>query len=107
MDLKCKSQIPIGETSLVQVLSHDFVKWFSGIELLVATSDGTVICLSTGQELAEIQETTDESLRTNHMWSLTSETKTVNDFSFSDKKVLILKEECHPYQISLIYDKVI
>ncbi|XP_048732051.2 uncharacterized protein LOC125648988 isoform X2 [Ostrea edulis] len=86
MDLKCKSQIPLGETSLVQVLSHDFVKWFSGIELLVATSDGTVICLSTGQELAEIQEPTDESLRTNHMWSLTSETKTVNDFSFSDKK---------------------
>ncbi|XP_062604157.1 uncharacterized protein LOC134265978 [Saccostrea cucullata] len=86
MDLKCKSQIPIGETSLVQVLSHDLVKWFSGMELLVATSDGTVMCLATGPEQAEIQESTDEALRTNHMWSLSSETKTVNDFSFSEKK---------------------
>lgn len=86
MDLKCKSQIPLGETSLVQVLSHDLVKWFSGMELLVATSDGTLMCLATGQELAEVDDARDEALRSNHMLSLTSEPKTVNDFSFSEKK---------------------
>lgn len=87
MDLKCKSQIPLGETSLVQVLSHDLIKWFSGMELLVATSDGTLMCLATGQELAEFDDARDETLRCNHMLSLTSETKTANDFSFSEKKV--------------------
>lgn len=86
MDLKCKSQIPLGETSLVQVLSHDLIKWFSGMELLIATSDGTLMCLATGQELAEFDDARDETLRSNHMLSLTSETKTANDFSFSEKK---------------------
>ena len=88
MDLKCKSQIPIGETSLVQVLSHDLSLWFSGLELLVVTNDGTVMCLATGQELAEFQNDNDETLKANHILSLTSEPKTVNDFSFSEKKVL-------------------
>lgn len=86
MDLKCKSQIPLGETLLVQVLSHDLIKWFSGMELLIATSDGTLMCLATGQELAEFDDARDETLRSNHMLSLTSETKTANDFSFSEKK---------------------
>lgn len=72
MDLKCKSQIPLGETSLVQVLSHDLIKWFSGMELLIATSDGTLMCLATGQELAEFDDARDETLRSNHMLSLTS-----------------------------------
>nr|XP_022328926.1 protein DEFECTIVE IN EXINE FORMATION 1-like [Crassostrea virginica] len=86
MDLKCKSQIPIGETSLVQVLSHDLSLWFSGLELLVATNDGTVVCLATGQELAEFQNDNDEPLKANHLISLTSDPKTVNDFSFSEQK---------------------
>lgn len=88
VDLKCKSQIPIGETSLVQVLSHDLSLWFSGLELLVATNDGTVVCLATGQELAEFQNDNDEPLKANHLISLTSDPKTVNDFSFSEQKVL-------------------
>ena len=83
-----KSGFNVVSTYLLYMYSIYLSLWFSGLELLVATNDGTVMCLATGQELAEFQNDIDEPLEANHMISLTSEPKTVNDFSFSEKRVL-------------------
>ncbi|KAK3093746.1 hypothetical protein FSP39_019620 [Pinctada imbricata] len=86
-DLKCRSYVPIGETSLVQVLSHDLVTHSKGLELLVATNDGTLLCLGTGSDLEEGEDESKEKSKEISIASLTSETKSVNDFSYDVNKM--------------------
>jgi hypothetical protein len=45
IDLKCKAKFPLGETTLVQLLAFDLVESSDGLEILVATNDGTLLCL--------------------------------------------------------------
>ena len=51
-DLECQSQIALGETSLVEVLSHDIIPEKHGLELLVSTTDGSVMCLGVTRNTA-------------------------------------------------------
>ena len=91
-DLKCRSHVPIGETSLVQILSHDLVPQSQGLELLVATNDGTLLCLGTGEELADDIDLHEETrMKQTALLALTSDTKSVNDFSYDVNKVCSLK----------------
>ena len=85
-DQSCKAHIPIGETSLVQILSHDLVSQSEGTEILIATNDGTLVCMGTGNEVAETFFD-DQLYKTDLTLSLPSELKSPNDFIFSNKKV--------------------
>ncbi|GAB1600467.1 protein DEFECTIVE IN EXINE FORMATION 1-like [Argonauta hians] len=79
-DTSCKSHFNIGETSLVQILSHDLVPQINNMELLAATRDGTLICLSLSQNFMDDNE--DYGLDIAKLTSLPSETKTFNDFTY-------------------------
>jgi len=48
VDRRCQYHVDIGETSLVSLVSHDLLPAVPGVELLIATSDGTLLCLSAG-----------------------------------------------------------
>jgi len=48
VDRNCQYHVDVGETSLVSLVSHDMLPAVPGVELLVATSDGTLLCLSAG-----------------------------------------------------------
>lgn len=96
-DLKCNTHMQIGESSLVTVLSHDFVSQSPGPELLVATNDGTLICIGSSQERGEEKPSEDEEElvhREMYLKALPSETKHVNDFSFDSQKVKGIKFLC-------------
>lgn len=85
-DQTCKTHFPIGETSLVQILSHDLVIQSEGFELLIATNDGTLICMGSGEEIS-VNTFKDDIYKHTHALSLPSETKSPNDFLYADKKV--------------------
>ena len=88
-DRSCQTHIPIGETSLVQILSHDLVSQSEGMEILISTNDGTLICMGTGNEATETIFD-DQLYKTSLMLSLPAELRTPNDFLYSDKKVIKL-----------------
>lgn len=86
LDFKCKAQLTLGETSFVQILSYDLVPQSEGLELLVSTNDGTLICLGSGIEPEDLINE-DENQKNYMQKSLPSETKSINDFSYDLKKV--------------------
>ncbi|XP_029633556.1 protein DEFECTIVE IN EXINE FORMATION 1-like [Octopus sinensis] len=79
-DTECSSHFNIGETSLVQTLSHDLVPQTNNMELLAATRDGTLICLSLSQNFMDDNE--DYAMDIAKLTVLPSETKTPNDFTY-------------------------
>ena len=82
-DGKCRNTvINLGETSLVPILSHDLVKSSPGLEILIATADGTLMCLgrSPGSRF-----TSSDSLLATTLQSLPSELKSYNDFYSAGK----------------------
>ena len=85
-DQSCRAHLPLGETSLVQILSHDLVTQSEGLEILISTNDGTLICMGSGNEIADTPFD-EQHYKTNLMLSLPSDIKTPNDFLFSNKKV--------------------
>ena len=87
-DQQCRTHYPIGETSLVQILSHDLVSQSDGLELLISTNDGTLICMGSGEETMD-SIYLEEIYSKTHMMSIPSETKSPNDFLFADRKVFI------------------
>ncbi|KAK3731897.1 hypothetical protein RRG08_043232 [Elysia crispata] len=49
-DHSCESQVALADTSLVDMLLHDLSPLSSrGLEVLVSTSDGSLVCLGSGQ----------------------------------------------------------
>ncbi|ESO96510.1 hypothetical protein LOTGIDRAFT_159926 [Lottia gigantea] len=88
-DQRCKVHIPVGETSLVEVLSHDLVIMSEGVELLVATRDGSLICLGSGLETPPEAWIGETMVKRNQLISWPSATKSINDFSFIPKKPVI------------------
>ncbi|VDI06153.1 Hypothetical predicted protein [Mytilus galloprovincialis] len=96
IDLKCKTKFTLGETTLVQLLAHDLVKGSDGLEILVATNDGALICLGSSQETTDIfidEEKDKEILK----FSLQSETKSPNDFIYGSIK------KAGPYEIRVYF----
>ena len=89
-DHSCETHIPLEESSLVEVLSHDLSPWKHGLELLVSTKDGSIICL--GSMLETPAEDLIEDSKRKALWLKTwpRATKSPNDFAFTDFKVGIL-----------------
>ncbi|XP_021378708.1 protein DEFECTIVE IN EXINE FORMATION 1-like isoform X2 [Mizuhopecten yessoensis] len=86
--LECNTHYPLGESSLVQILSHDLVDKAEGVELLIATNDGSLICLGSENEVEDpFTGIDDEKIRENHLQSLPSDVKTPNDFSYAQNKL--------------------
>ncbi|XP_060070559.1 uncharacterized protein LOC132550506 [Ylistrum balloti] len=86
--LDCKTQYPLGESSLVQILSHDLVDKAEGMELVIATNDGTIICLGSENEVEDPFTRIDEdNVRETHLRSLQSNIKSANDFSYAENKL--------------------
>lgn len=86
VDLKCKAKFPLGETTAVQLLSADLVDSSEGLEILVATNDGTLLCLGNSEGLNERFIDEDKN-KEKSKYSLKSETKSPNDFIFGELKV--------------------
>ncbi|XP_033735102.1 protein DEFECTIVE IN EXINE FORMATION 1-like [Pecten maximus] len=86
--LECKTHYPLGESSLVQILSHNLVDKAEGVELLIATNDGTILCLGSEIEVEDpFAGIDEEKTRETHLLSLPSNVKTPNDFSFAQNKL--------------------
>lgn len=84
-DGKCRNHvINLGETSLVPILSHDLVKSSPGLEILIATTDGTLMCLGRSSENNLV--TDDASLAAyTALHSIPTEMRSHNDFYASGK----------------------
>ncbi|XP_076442977.1 uncharacterized protein LOC143281614 [Babylonia areolata] len=85
-DHSCETHITLEESSLVEVLSHDLLPWRQGLELLVSTKDGSIICLGSVLENS-VENLIEDSKRKNILFTAwPGSTKTANDFSFTDLK---------------------
>ncbi|XP_070578887.1 uncharacterized protein [Ptychodera flava] len=81
-DGKCSDIIQLGEQSLVQVLAADLVPGSPGLELLVSTSDGTLMCLHTSTDISHPERSI------LHYWP--AETISYNGFTFWNAKVGVM-----------------
>lgn len=86
-DTACRHSVNLGETTLVPLASHDLLPTVPGIELLVATKDGVLMCLMQGNathlEESDSDVGDDDSLYI--AWP--SETKSHNDFTFLSDQI--------------------
>jgi len=89
VDRHCQYHVDIGETSLVGIVSHDLLPAIPGVELLIAASDGTLLCLSAGNVTASRSSAADQmssyelrELARIAAWP--AELRSHNDFVFSD-----------------------
>ncbi|XP_067682032.1 uncharacterized protein [Haliotis asinina] len=85
-DQMCQAHLPLGENSLVEIVSHELIQMSRGLELLVSTNDGTLFCLGTGVELLPrewIEETWYQGIQ---LLAWPAVTKTANDFTVHDQK---------------------
>lgn len=78
-DIACRYSVSLGETTLVPLASHDLLPMIPGVELLIATKDGILMCLMQGN-ISNPEEKTDDDATSYLAWP--SETKTHNDFTF-------------------------
>ncbi|XP_005093156.1 protein DEFECTIVE IN EXINE FORMATION 1 [Aplysia californica] len=88
-DHSCYFSMSLGDSSLVDILSHDVVLMNRGIEFLVATSDGSLICLGSGVE-TPVDELYEMEFRVN--W-LRLASPSDSDSSFVMHKTVVIIEE--------------
>jgi len=86
VDRQCQYHVDIGETSLVSIVSHDLLPAVPGVELLVATSDGTLLCLSAGNasQSTANQMSSSERRELARVTAWPAELRSHNDFLFTD-----------------------
>lgn len=85
-DHSCEAHIALEESSLVEVMAHDLIPLFQGLELLVSTKDGSIICLGSSLETA-VEDLIEDSPRKNLLFrAWPSSLKSPNDFAFSELK---------------------
>ncbi|XP_078000278.1 uncharacterized protein LOC144452928 isoform X2 [Glandiceps talaboti] len=80
-DGRCSDVIQLGEQTLVQVLSADLVAESPGLELLISTSDGTLMCLHTTNDNLVPPSTTTS------VGEWPAETRSHNGFTYWESKV--------------------
>ncbi|KAL8592584.1 hypothetical protein ACOMHN_026514 [Nucella lapillus] len=85
-DHSCETHIVVEEFSLVEVLSHDLLPWRSGLELLVSTTDGSIICLGSVLETPVENLIEDFKIKALFFSAWPGTTKSPNDFTFTDLK---------------------
>jgi len=85
IDRACQYHVAIAETSLVSLVSHDLLPAVPGVELLVATADGTLLCLAAGNvsESAANEMSSSELREYNKVTSWPAELRAHNDFVFT------------------------
>jgi len=83
LDRSCQYHVDVGETSLVSLVSHDLLSAVPGVELLVATEDGTLLCLTAGNASGSASELAELRLW-NRVASWPTQLRAHNDFVFTD-----------------------
>ena len=86
VDRNCQYHMDIGETSLAGIVSHDLLPAVPGVELLVATADGTLLCLAAGNVSQSTANQMSASVLREfaQVVSWPAELRSHNDFVFSD-----------------------
>ncbi len=88
-DRKCRNNVMrLGEKSFVAIVTHDLVPTSPGLELLIATSDGTLLCLGRAEGSTVVSDDTPAAVYAG-LLSLPSETKSYNNFH-ADGRVSII-----------------
>lgn len=77
---KCRQAVTLKETSLVQVLSHDMIVTSPGLEFLIATDDGALICLRQTNETGLLPR---DGVSHVNLFSWPMEVKNMNNFAFA------------------------
>lgn len=86
-DTACRHSVNLGETTLVPLASHDLLPTVPGIELLVATKDGVLMCLMQGNATHLDESGSDVGDEDALYVAWPSETKSHNDFTFLSDQV--------------------
>jgi len=86
VDRHCQYHVDIGETSLASIVSHDLLPAVPGVELLVATADGTLLCLTAGNasQSAASQMSVSVLRELSRVTGWPAELRSHNDFLFTD-----------------------
>ncbi|ELT95035.1 hypothetical protein CAPTEDRAFT_206740 [Capitella teleta] len=86
----CRDTVNLAETSLVQILSHDLVPQAPGLEMLIATEDGTLLCVGSGSNYTTQHSRLDSA----DMIAWPSENRALTDGTYHGQKFgLLLKAE--------------
>ncbi|CAL1529969.1 unnamed protein product [Lymnaea stagnalis] len=92
-DHSCVSQTAIADTSFVDIITHNLVMMNHGIEFIVSTSDGSLICLGSGSE-SPVEEIVEEEYRLEFQkLANPSDIDSQNNFLFSINKPIVLIDE--------------
>ncbi|KAK0053028.1 protein DEFECTIVE IN EXINE FORMATION 1 [Biomphalaria pfeifferi] len=92
-DHSCLSQMALADSSFVDIMTYNVVGMNRGMELIVSTSDGSLICLGSGME-SSLEERVDlEYSILSKRLAYPSDTATHNNFYFSLLKPVILIDE--------------
>lgn len=87
-DSACKRTLNLWEKSYTALVSHDLVSQSEGLELVVASQDGTILCLGQTPIGTEISGKETEELDRSLTWP--SETRSHNDFTYLPFKVRLV-----------------
>jgi hypothetical protein len=86
-DRTCQYHLALRELSLVSPVSHDLIPSVPGVELLLATNDGTLFCLTAGNS-SDFETPVDRSDIKLVAWP--TELRTHNDFTYSEMVYFII-----------------
>uniref|UniRef100_A0A0B7AVA1 DEX1 C-terminal domain-containing protein n=1 Tax=Arion vulgaris TaxID=1028688 RepID=A0A0B7AVA1_9EUPU len=89
-DHSCLSQVALTDFSLVDILVQNVVLMNRGMELIVSTSDGSLICLGSGSESPPEELYEEEYLVMSSRIAYPSSPHSYNDFIFTVNKILVL-----------------
>jgi len=84
VDRACQYHVDVGEPSLVSLVSHDLLWVVPGVELLVATADGTLLCLTAGNATTASADELAELRLWNKVTKWPTQLRAHNDFVFTD-----------------------
>lgn len=86
-DHSCLFQMALADTSFIDIVTQNVVLLSRGMEFIVATSDGSLICLGSGSE-SPVEEIIENEFRIlHHRLAHPSDSVGQNNFVFSMNKV--------------------
>ncbi|CAG5126243.1 unnamed protein product [Candidula unifasciata] len=89
-DHSCLSQVALADFSLVDILSQNVVLMSRGVELIIATSDGSLVCLGSGVDTPPEELYEDEFVLMASRMASPSSPLAQNDFVFTVNKITVL-----------------
>ncbi|KAH9495922.1 hypothetical protein Btru_013685 [Bulinus truncatus] len=92
-DHSCLTQVALADSSFVDIVTNNIVAMNRGMELLISTSDGSLICLGSGVE-STVEEVVEEEYKVLYQrLAYPSDIAMHNNFYFSHYKPAILIDE--------------